>query len=218
MKANVVGIRWQWTFEYPEYGVTSKELHLVVGKQVVLSMTAPEADVIHSFWVPEFRIKQDVVPGRVTEYRVTPIEVGAYKVRCAELCGTSHSYMEAAVIVESQEAFDAWIKAEQAAAAEAAANLSPAERGQKLVAASGCAACHSLDGAAGVGPTWKGVFGEEAKLADGSTVEGDEEYLFESIKNPNAKIVEGYQPNAMPQYSFTDAQIADIVEYLKTVK
>ena len=92
MVVKVTGIQWTWKFEYPDYGVISKELYLPVNKQVVLKMQS--TDVIHSFWVPEFRFKQDVVPGRVTEYRVTPILVGDYKVRCAELCGTSHSYME----------------------------------------------------------------------------------------------------------------------------
>ncbi len=99
--AIIIKVRAQqftWTFEYPEYGIFSKELHLPVDQQVVLKMES--SDVIHSFWVPEFRVKQDVVPGRVTEYRITPTLVGNYKVRCAELCGASHAYMENPVIVD----------------------------------------------------------------------------------------------------------------------
>jgi cytochrome c oxidase subunit 2 len=216
---HVTGFRWAWKFDYPEFGgFTSKELHLVVNKQVVLQMEAPATDVIHSFWVPEFRIKQDVVPGRITEYRVTPIETGTYKVRCAELCGASHSYMEALVIVQTQEEFDAWVKQQQEQAAAELANLTPAERGQKLVTAYGCGGCHSLDGSQKSAPTWKGLFGETVALADGSTVTSDEAYITESIKNPNAKIVQGFAPNAMPQFTFTDAQIADLVEYIKTLK
>ena len=111
--------QFAWTFEYPEYGIVSSELHLPVDQQVVLKMES--SDVIHSFWVPEFRVKQDVVPGRVTEYRITPILVGAYKVRCAELCGASHAYMENGVIVDTKADYDAWIAEQQAIAAAFAA-------------------------------------------------------------------------------------------------
>jgi len=213
---HVTGFQWAWKFDYTEYGITSKELHLMVDKQVVLQMESP--DVIHSFWVPEFRIKQDVVPGRVTEYRVTPIKTGSYKVRCAELCGASHAYMEATVIVQTEAEYRAWVEQQQAEAAAALTNLTPAERGQRLVSNNGCAACHSIDGSKGIGPTWKGLAGSAVPLADGSSVVVDDAYLKESIKTPNAKIVEGFQPNAMPQFTFTDAQIADLVEYIKTIK
>jgi cytochrome c oxidase subunit 2 len=113
MVIKVTGQQWSWTFEYPDYGFTSTELHLPLNKQVVLQMQS--VDVIHSFWVPEFRVKQDLLPGRVTEYRITPILVGNYKVRCAELCGTSHAYMQAPVIVVSQADFETWAKQQQAA-------------------------------------------------------------------------------------------------------
>ena len=99
--------QFQWTFEYPEYGIISTELHLPVNQQVVLKMEA--VDVIHSFWVPEFRIKQDVVPGRVTEYRVTPNLVGLYKVRCAELCGSGHAVMEGLVVVSEEANYEKWL-------------------------------------------------------------------------------------------------------------
>jgi cytochrome c oxidase subunit 2 len=141
--------QWVWTFEYPEYGIISKELHLPVNKQVVLEMQS--ADVIHSFWVPEFRVKQDVVPGRVTEYRITPTLVGNYKVRCAELCGTSHAYMEGPVIVDSQVDYTAWITKQAAIAAEAA--KTPEGQGQLLTVRNGCIGCHSIDGAKMTGPT-----------------------------------------------------------------
>ena len=213
MRVKVIGFQWSWRFEYPDSGVVSNELYLPVDQQVLLQMESP--DVLHSFWVPEFRVKQDLVPGRVTELRVTPNLIGEYVVRCAELCGVSHSYMESPVIVVSRADFDAWIAQKQA---EAAAITDPVELGKKLVAENGCAACHSIDGSVGIGPTWKGLLGEEVKLADGTMFEGDEAYIIESIKDPNAKIVEGYQPNAMPQFSFTDEQIGYIVEYIKTLK
>lgn len=212
MVVKVTGIQWAWKFEYPDSGVISKELYLPVNKQVVLKMQS--SDVIHSFWVPEFRIKQDVVPGRVTEYRITPILLGDYKVRCSELCGTSHAYMEAPVIVVSQSNFDNWI-AQQVAVA--AANQTPEGRGQTLVANNGCAACHSINGAAGVGPTWQGLFGSTVALEGGTSVTADETYIVESIKNPKAKMVKGYTA-AMPVYPFTDEEIKNIVAYIKTLK
>ena len=175
-------------------------------------------DVIHSFWVPEFRVKQDLVPGRTTEYRITPTLLGDYKVRCAELCGTSHAYMLAPIHVVSEADFQAWVQKEQAAAAAAASGAPDPTRGQQLYENLGCKACHSLDGSAGVGPSWKGLFGSEVELNDGTKVTADEAYIIESIKNPSAKIVNGYQAGTMPQFSLTDAQINDIVAFIKTVK
>jgi cytochrome c oxidase subunit 2 len=173
-------------------------------------------DVIHSFWVPEFRVKQDLVPGRITELRVTPTLEGDYKVRCAELCGTSHAFMERPVVVSSQEEFDAWM-AEQLQVAEQASQT-PEGRGQALVAANGCAACHSINGSPGIGPTWFGLFGRTETLTDGSTVVADEAYIHESIKAPQAKIVRGFENQLMPAYGFTDEQIDDIVAYIKTLR
>ena len=210
----VTGIQWSWKFEYPEYGVVSDELHLQVGKPVLLQMTS--TDVIHSFWVPEFRVKQDLVPGRTTELRITPTLEGDYTVRCAELCGTSHAYMEKPVIVSTQADFDAWMAVQVELALEAAAT--PEGRGQALVSANGCAACHSINGAAGIGPTWFALAGSEVELADGTTVTADDAYLTESIKTPQAKIVAGFDTQQMPIYGFSNEQIADIVAYLKTIK
>jgi len=210
----VTGIQWSWKFEYPAYGVTSDELHLPVDQQVLLQMTS--MDVIHSFWVPEFRVKQDLVPGRITELRITPTVNGNYKVRCAELCGTSHAYMEKPVIITSQADFDVWMSEQVALAEEAAAT--PEGRGQALVAANGCAACHSINGAQGIGPTWSGLFGHEVHMTDGTTVIADEAYITESIHDPQAKIVEGFETQLMPSYGFTDEQIADIVAYIKTLR
>jgi len=213
----VTGLQWSWTFEYAPVGglaVVSDELHIPVGKQVLLRMTSN--DVIHSFWVPEFRVKQDLVPGRITELRITPTLEGNYKVRCAELCGTSHAYMEKPVIVSSQEDFDAWMTEQLALAEEA--SQTPEGRGQALVAANGCAACHSINGAPGIGPTWAGLFERREELIDGTIVVADEAYITESIKAPQAKIVHGFENQLMPNYGFTDEQIADIVAYIKTLR
>jgi cytochrome c oxidase subunit 2 len=173
-------------------------------------------DVIHSFWVPEFRVKQDLVPGRITELRVTPTMEGNFKVRCAELCGTSHAFMEKPVFVTSQEEFDTWM-GEQLVLAEEASQT-PEGRGQTLVVANGCAACHSINGSAGIGPTWSGLFGRRETLTDGTVVVADEAYIHESIKAPQAKIVRGFENQLMPTYDFTDEQIDDIVAYIKTLR
>jgi cytochrome c oxidase subunit 2 len=214
MVVKVTGQQWSWSFEYPAYSVTSTELHLPVNQQVLLQMTS--RDVIHSFWVPEFRPKQDLVPGRITELRITPTLIGNYKVRCAELCGTSHAYMEQPVIVTSQADFDTWM-GEQVKLAEKAAQT-PEGRGQALVSASGCAACHSTNGSAGIGPTWFGLFGSQVPISGDGTVTADEAYIHESIKAPQAKIVAGFENQLMPNYGFNDDQINDIVAYIKTLK
>lgn len=205
--------QFTWTFEYPEYGIVSNELHLPVDQQVVLKMES--ADVIHSFWVPEFRVKQDVVPGRVTDYRITPILVGDYKVRCAELCGASHAYMENAVIVDTKADYDAWISEQQAIAL---ANQTPEGLGKALTVKNGCIGCHSVDGTKMTGPTWFDLFGNPVELADGTTVVGDEAYITESILEPKAKEVLGFSPTVMPPYTLTTEEIANIIAYIKTLK
>ncbi|HLO16400.1 MAG TPA: cytochrome c oxidase subunit II [Anaerolineales bacterium] len=219
MPVKVSARQWSWTFEYPPdpasgVAVSSDELHLPIGKQVLLQMTS--SDVIHSFWVPEFRVKQDVVPGRITQLRITPILLGNYKVRCAELCGTSHAYMEKPVFVTSQADFDAWMADQLEKAKQLAAT--PEGAGQLLVAASGCNACHSINGAAGIGPTWFGLFGSQVPISGDGVVTANEAYIHESIKTPQAKIVAGFETQLMPTYGFTDEQIDNIVAYIKTLK
>ena len=211
---NVTAHQWDWSFSYPE-GFSSNELHLPINKQVVLEMQS--LDVIHSFWVPEFRIKQDVVPGHITEYRITPDLLGKYTVRCAELCGTSHAYMERPVIVTSQGDYDSWVKQQAATEAALVAQGGP-EAGKALVAQNGCGGCHSIDGSKLVGPTWRGLFGSKVKLTNGSVVTADEAYLIESIAKPSAKVVDGFPDHVMPVFNLTDAQIKNIASYIETLK
>ncbi len=215
LEVNVIASQWAWRFEYPDFGITTNELRLPVNTQALLRLSS--LDVIHSFWVPEFRVKQDALPGGkefIRNLRITPTQIGEYKVRCAELCGLSHYAMEAPVIVMAAADFQAW-------AAEAAGlSADPVERGQKWYTTYGCNACHSLDGSASVGPTWQGIYGREEKLSDGSVVIVDDAYIIESIRNPGAKLVEGYQ-NIMPGAigaGMTDQQIQDLIEFMKTLK
>jgi cytochrome c oxidase subunit 2 len=214
MEIGVTAHQWDWRFDYPE-GFASNELHLPINQQVVLKMQS--LDVIHSFWVPEFRIKQDVVPGRVTDYRITPIRLGQYTIRCAELCGTRHAYMERPVIVSSQSDYDAWVKEQAAAAAALLAQGGP-EAGRALASQNGCAACHSLDGSRLTGPTWRGLFGSRVTLSDGSTVTADDAYLSESILDPGAKVVQGFPAGVMPKFDLSNDQVKAIVAYLETLK
>lgn len=215
LEVNVIGLQWTWRFEYPRYGIVSNEMVLPVNKQAILYLSS--TDVIHSFWVPEFRVKQDLLPGGeefVRTLRITPTEIGSYKVRCAELCGIRHAYMESPVIVVSQADFDVWV------AQQTGESTDPVERGQKWANQYGCLSCHSVDGSKLVGPTWLGLFGSEVKLADGRTVIADEAYIIESIRNPGAAIVEGY-PNIMPAslgQELSDERIQDIIAFIKTLR
>lgn len=214
MVVNVTAQQFAWTFEYPETGVVSNVLYLPEDKQVLLKMTS--RDVIHSFWVPEFRIKQDILPGRITEYRITPTLPGDYKLLCAELCGSNHAYMLADIKVVSQDEYAAWM-AGRAEEARAAADT-PEGRGKTLVTQNGCLGCHSLDGSRGTGPSWFGLYGSSVPLSDGSTVTADDAFLAESILQPQAKYVAGFETIQMPVYQFSDEQIADIIAFIKTVK
>jgi len=214
MLVNVTAQQFSWAFEYPDTGVVTDVLYLPEGKQALLLMTS--RDVIHSFWVPEFRIKQDILPGRTTEYRITPSLIGDYKIMCAELCGSNHAYMTADIKVVSRADFETWMAA-RAREAAAAANT-PEGRGKTLTTQNGCLGCHSLDGSANTGPTWFGLFGAQVPLSDGSFVTADEAFITESILQPQAKYVEGYETIQMPVYTFTDEQIADILAFIKTVK
>lgn len=217
MIIKVTAFQWAWKFDYPEYGFSSDQLLLPVDKQVVLQMESP--DVIHSFWVPEFRIKQDVVPGRITQYRITPNRIGDYKVRCSELCGISHAYMEAPVNVVSGQDFETWA-AQQKAAADALANTPGPEAGKATAQSFGCFACHTVDGSKLVGPTWAGVYGSDVHLADGSTVVADDAYIKQSILEPQSQVVEGFAPMSFNAQALgiTDQQISNIIEYIKTLK
>lgn len=213
LEIKVTGQQWSWRFEYPEYGIISDVLYLPKDRQALLIMES--ADVLHSFWVPEFRVKQDLMPGSETELRITPNMEGTFQVMCAEICGNQHTSMLAEVKVVSQSAFDQWV------AANSVASDDPVARGQQWYSTYGCLACHSLDGNTGVGPSFKGVYGKEHTFEDGTTAIADEAYLYESIVNPNAKVVQGFIAGAMPQNfgeTLTEEQINDLIAFIKAQK
>jgi cytochrome c oxidase subunit 2 len=233
MNIDVTAQQWSWSFAYPEQeNVISGELVLPVNRPILLNMESK--DVLHNFWVVEFRVKQDVVPGRTTHLRITPVEEGEYVIRCAEICGLEHSQMLAPVRVVSQSEFDAWI--EEKLAAPKLADMTPEERGEfwYSVEGFGCVSCHSLDGTPGAGPTWQGIYGREEALDDGSSVIVTDDYIIESILMPNENIVQGFQPNLMPQNyqdQFAERQaevlasegievdiIADLIAFMQTIE
>lgn len=214
--ANEVTVRafkWGWEFAYPN-GTTSQEIHAVKGEATKLLMYSD--DVIHSFFVPNFRVKQDVVPGRYTQLWFEPTVAGEHQVFCTEYCGTSHSDMLAKVIVhETREQYDAALKSLE----NKYEGMSLAEAGESLYKAKACNSCHSLDGSRGVGPSFKGSWGNARKFADGSEAVMDENYVRNSILYPQKQVVESYAP-AMPTYQgqLSDDEIGYIIEYLKSLK
>jgi len=213
LEVRVIGQQWSWTFEYKDLGITSTDLVLPVDQQVLLMLTS--VDVIHSFWVPEFRVKQDALPGMERELRVTPNQTGDFSLICAEMCGKQHAYMAAPVQVLSAEGFTAWVDGQLASVSD-----DPVVRGQVWYNQFGCAACHTLDGTPLVGPSFQGLLGREEVFEDGTSLVVDEVYIYESITNPAAKIVKGF-PNAMPANfveRMTEEQIQDIIEFLKTLR
>ena len=209
LRVQVTGRKWSWWFDHPG-GKGAKELHLVARRTTELVLAS--TDVVHSLYVPEFRLKQDAVPGRFTKMVFTPILAGSFPILCAEYCGTNHSRMlTTAVVHPDQASFDAW------AAESAGEELSLVDLGKRVLDEKGCSACHSVDGAEGVGPSFKGMWGRSEKLADGSSAQIDENYVRESIVNPGAKIVAGFE-NVMPAVPLEDREVQGVILYLQALK
>jgi len=248
----VLGQQWQWRFRFPDgngklgptdarfvsadnpFGldpdapagrdnvlINGNELHLPLNKPV--KMLLRSQDVLHDFYVPEFRARMNMVPGMVTSFWFTPTRPGRYEVLCAQLCGVGHYNMRGYVVVEDEAAFRTWLKAQPTFALARAASLpatgattgTPAAKGKALAQSKGCVACHTIDGSAGVGPTWKGLYGKTETMADGSTAVVDEAYLKNFIRNPQARTVKGFAP-IMPKIDLTDDELAALVAYIQT--
>lgn len=215
MLVKVTARMWSWRFEY-ENGASSSELKLPAGKPVKLSLTS--ADVLHSLFIPAFRVKEDCVPGMETYLWFRPDEPGTYDLFCSEYCGTGHSAMITKVEVLAEKEFAAWY----AMAGPAVAVKAKRPSGAKLFQDKGCFACHSTDGSPKVGPTLKGLFGHEvAVLTDGAErrISADEAYIRKSLLEPQADVVKGFPPIMPPQKGIlSDAEVDALVEYLKTLK
>jgi len=209
----VIGQKWNWTFKYANGNTSPNELHVPAGRPVKLVMQS--RDVLHSFFIPDYRVKHDVIPGRYTSLWFEALEPGESTVFCTEYCGTSHSDMMAKVIVHTGEEFDQWLKESGGRPSD----MPLAEYGKQLYSKSGCQTCHSIDGTKLVGPSYKGAFGSTHTFADGTSAVVDENYLKNSILNPNAQVVAGYAP-VMPTYQgiLSNDDIDAIIEFIKELK
>ena len=208
MPIYVVAKQWMWKLQHPEGQREINELHIPVGRPVKLTMTSE--DVIHSFFVPDFRTKQDVVPGRYTTTWFTATKTGKFHLFCAEYCGNNHSGMGGWIYVMEPQDYETWLSGGTPGA-------TLAENGQKLFENLACANCHKTDGS-GRCPDLTGLFGKDVKLASGATVKADEDYIRESILRPEAKIVAGYQPS-MPTFQglVTEEGVLQLIEYVKSL-
>ncbi len=209
-EVNVTARKWSWSFTYPN-GVVSADLHVPVNHPVKLRMSSE--DVIHSFFVPAFRVKADVLQGRYSYVWFEATRQDTFTVACTEYCGTSHSNMYSRVIVQSQDDFDNWLAENMDDG-----TMTPAGRGERIYRQQGCFACHSIDGSAASGPTFLGLAGSMRNFTDGTSAAADDNYLRTSIINPMLQIVEGYPPVMPGQYGATlstediDALVAFIKE------
>ena len=205
----VVGKKWLWEFEYPNGTTSVGDLYVPVGEPVELVMTS--TDVIHSFFIPAFRVKHDAVPNRYSTIWFEVKEQGEYQVLCTEYCGTSHSEMYAKVIAVDRGTFNEWVRT-----GGDDTSLPLPRLGEELYTQQACNACHSIDGSPKVGPSWLGTWGEERPLAGGGTAVMDANYTVEAIVQPQAKIVAGYENAAMPAYpNLSERQLAGIVAYIR---
>jgi cytochrome c oxidase subunit 2 len=206
------GKMWSWSFEY-ENGKWSDILVVPINKAVKLDLVSE--DVLHSFFVPAFRIKRDVVPGIDNKMWFEATELGTYNILCAEYCGTQHSSMISEVKVLTQDEWEKWYNTKETVKTGSSA-------GKELLKKHGCIACHSTDGSKIIGPSFKGIYNSERFVLEGDNrrkIKAGDEYIKNSILNPKTQIVEGY-PDVMLDYKgkINPEEINDIIEYLKTLK
>jgi len=209
MEVFVVGKQWMWKVQHPEGVREINELHVPLGRPV--RITLGSEDVLHDYYIPAFRVKMDAVPGKLTTMWFTATKVGTYRIFCAEYCGTQHSGMIGNVIVMEPQDYEAWL-------AGGRTTGTAVENGERLFTQLACITCHKTD-SSGRGPVLAGVFGSTVQLMDGRKIVVDENYLRESIMNPQAKIVLGYQP-IMPTFQGTvsEENLLQLIAYIKTLK
>ena len=222
----VTGKQWMWKFSYPGGPNSIDTLHVPAGRPVRLLLTS--RDVIHSFYVPDFRVKYDVLPGRHTQLWFQVVRPGRHQILCAEMCGVGHSTMWGEVVAHDPAEFEEWLAEQrrglaqrrdvgQSATIPVDADLP--RQGQRIAAEAGCLKCHSVDGTAHIGPSFLGLYLRREPMSDGSDLLADEEYLTQSIVDPLARIVRGYQP-VMPTYQgrLSPAEVGALLEYLRTLQ
>jgi len=208
LEISVVGRQWMWKAQHPTGQSEINELHVPVRQAVKLMMTSE--DVIHDFYLPAFRIKQDVLPGRYTSVWFEATKAGVYQLFCAEYCGTQHSGMIGRVVVLEPAEFERWLSG-------GATGMSMVDQGASLFKRFGCETCHR-SGGTNQGPDLADLFGKTVKLQGGATVTADEDYIRESILDPRAKIVSGYQP-IMPTFKglVSEEGLLQLIAYIKSL-
>jgi cytochrome c oxidase subunit 2 len=208
VEINVVAKQWMWKVQHPEGQREINELHVPVGQPVKLMMTSE--DVIHDFFVPAFRVKTDVLPGRYMTVWFQASKVGVFRLFCAEYCGTQHSGMLGRILVLAPREYQNWLGG-------GPSGVTRAEAGAKLFQSLGCVTCHA-ESKTSRGPSLAGLPGKQVRLQDGKTIIADETYIRESVINPQAKIVAGFQP-IMPTFKglITEEGISQIISYLKSI-
>ncbi|HEX3594425.1 MAG TPA: cytochrome c oxidase subunit II [Polyangiaceae bacterium] len=227
----VTAKQWMWKFSLPSGQRSAGVLVVPQGRPVRLILTS--RDVVHSFFVPAFRVKQDAVPGRYTTLWFDPERIGTYPVYCAEYCGVDHSRMWGSVVVLSPGDYGRWLEGEVPEAVARAGGqpdleggvvgesglTSMAEQGRTAASHYGCLSCHTIDGQRHIGPTWQGLYEKTVQLASSKTVVADEEYLTRSMMDPLVDVVRGYPP-VMPVYRgvLSQPDAAAIVEFIKTLR
>ena len=206
----VVGKQWMWKIQHSTGQREINALHVPVGRKIRLIMTSEDA--IHSFYIPAFRIKRDVLPGRYTDQWFEATKTGTYHLFCAEYCGMNHSGMIGSVVVMGPSEFDDWLSGN-------ASQLAPAVAGQQLYQSLGCVSCHGANGEGGRGPELAGLFGKQVVLNTGQTLKADEAYFRESVLNPQAKIVSGFGP-IMPTFQgqVSEEQLLQLMAFIKSIR
>jgi cytochrome c oxidase subunit II len=209
MEMYAVGKQWMWKTQHPEGHREINELHVPVGRDIKMTMTTE--DVIHSFFIPAFRVKKDVVPGKYTTMWFKPTKVGKYHLFCAEYCGNQHSGMVGSVHVMEPADYEAWL-------AGVNRGETMAQAGERMFSRLGCASCHQEDNK-GRCPTLKEIFNKPVQLQNGQRVLVDESYLRESILKPQAKVVAGYQNQEMPTFQgqISEDGLLQVIAYIKTL-
>ncbi|MEP6961197.1 MAG: cytochrome c oxidase subunit II [Acidobacteriota bacterium] len=217
MEVVVTGKQWLWQFEYPDGSRTVNELHVPINKPVKFTMTSE--DVLHDFFVPDMRVKHDIVPGRYTQIWFTPNVLGPHTFTCAEYCGKDHSGMKGILMVDTQEDFEKFVATGGTEWISFRDEGRMAEWGKLQYERKGCNSCHSVDGTAGKGPSWKGIFGKSESFTTGPNVTVDADYLRESMMMPQAKIVKGFEP-IMPTFqgSLRPQDVLGLIEYIKSLQ
>jgi cytochrome c oxidase subunit 2 len=210
---DVVAKQWMWKFQHEGGQAEINELHVPLGKPIRLTMTSQ--DVIHSLYLPEMRIKQDVLPGRYTQEWFVPDKAGVFPLRCAEYCGTDHSVMGGRLIVQTAADFARW-------QAQAGADKSLAARGRELFQRLGCAGCHGSNAQGSNGPirapSLVGLYGRPVPLSDGSIARADDQYIHDSIMLPNTQVAAGYEPKMPPFGNVLDEeQVAQLEAYIRSL-